>query len=102
MPTKHRRVSVSVDPPLSEALERARGLRRDVDRGGRTRLADASLIHDLAIEGAQRLERQVAERQRLLDELADSELTGSHLNPGALQQVLALRDAGPLDDVDSG
>lgn len=93
---------MAVDPPLSEALERARGLRGEVDSGGRARLADASLIHDLAIEGAQRLERQVAERQRLLDELADSELTGSHLSRAALQEVLALRDTSPLDDADSG
>ena len=92
---------MSIDAPLSEALERARGLHDEVDSEGRARLADASLIHDLAIEGARRLERQVADRRRLLDELADPQLTAAHLNPEALQEVLALRDAGPLDELDA-
>ncbi len=92
---------MSVDAPLSEALERARGLHGKADSEGRARLADASLIHDLAIEGAQRLERQVAERRRLLDELADPQLTAARLNADALQAVLALRDASPLDGVDA-
>lgn len=88
-----------VDAPLSEALEHARGLHGEVDREGRSRLADASLIHDLAIEGAKRVARKVAERRHLLDELADPRLTASRLNADAVQEVLALRDAGPLDEV---
>lgn len=55
----------------------------------------ASLIHDLAIQGAERLERQAADQQRLLDELADPNLTASRLSADALQEVLALRAASP-------
>jgi hypothetical protein len=101
MPTKHRRVSVSVDGPLAEALERARRLHDDGDRGEGARLGDATLIHDLAIDGARRLERQVAERRRLLDELADPRLTVSRLNADALREVLAQRDASPLGGTDA-
>jgi hypothetical protein len=96
VPTKHRRVSVSVDDPLAEALERARELRDE----GPARVADASLIRELAIDGAKQLERSSTERRRLLEELADPRWTAAHLDPQALGEVLALRDAGPLDDID--
>ncbi len=95
MPTNYRRVSVSVDTALAHALERARALRAD----GPARLADARLIHDLAIDGVDRLERSRGEHEALLAELADPHLTAAHLNAGDLRRVIALRDVSPLDEL---
>lgn len=101
MPTKHRRISVTVDPPLAEALERARRLRGEGPGHLGAVSADASLVHDLAIEGVERLELADADRRRLLAELADPELTASRLDPDAINEVLALRDHDPLRHPDA-
>lgn len=76
VPTKHRRLSVTVDPELAEALVRV----RRIEGGG---VADATLVRDLALRGAATVETAVARRKRLLAELADPsflpELDGSAL-----------------------
>jgi hypothetical protein len=53
MPTSHRRIPVTEDPALAEALDRAAAVS---DPGVPT----ATLVHDLAIRGAQAL---LAERR---------------------------------------
>lgn len=93
VPTKHRRVSVTVDPPLSQALERAR--RCAAENGGEREIADATLVHDLAIRGVGALEEDEERRQRLLADLGDTNWLREHLNVEGLGEVLALREADP-------
>lgn len=93
MPTKHRRISVTVDPSLSEAVERAR--RCAAENGGEREIADATLIHDLAIRGAGVLEEEEERRRRLIADLADPDWRREHLDLEGLKEVLALREADP-------
>lgn len=89
MPTQHSRVSVTVDPALSEALSHARTLlSKD--------LRDATLIHDLAVKGAEALGEASERRRRLLRELADPELTARRLDLAALERV-RVEDEQPVD-----
>jgi len=64
VPTKHRRLSITLDPELADALARARRVE------GRE-VADATLVRDLALRGEATLMTDLARRRRLLEELAD-------------------------------
>lgn len=72
MPTKHSRISVTVDPALRDALSRARAAQPK-------RVPDATLIRDLAVRGAGALGNEVERRRELLCELADAQLGGLDL-----------------------
>lgn len=65
MPTRHRRIGVTLDPELSEALALARGRLNS--------RSDAALIRELALLGAQALSPDQAQAQlwqarRVLDQ----------------------------------
>jgi hypothetical protein len=64
MPTKHDRIGVVKDEALMEALESVTPL------VGAAR-PSATLVHDLAIRGAQALRDEEARRGELLRQLAD-------------------------------
>lgn len=61
MPTKHPRVNVTKDPDLAAAIARARPLLNGAP--------EATIVHDLAIRGADALVQDEARRQELLEEL---------------------------------
>lgn len=61
MPTKHQRVNVTKDPELAAAIAKARPLTNGAP--------EATIVHDLAIRGAEALVADAARRQGLLDEL---------------------------------
>ncbi len=61
MPTKHRRILVTKDPQLADALARA----EPYFPGAPT----ATIVHDLAVKGAQALERESQEREQALERL---------------------------------
>jgi hypothetical protein len=63
VPTNHRRIPVTCDPELSEALARAAAVvGRDVPT--------ARLLRDLAIRGAETVTAEAAGRQAALERLA--------------------------------
>jgi len=64
VPTSRPRISVTKDPALAEALDRARALLG-------SQAPEASLVHDLAVHGARLLTEEHARRARSLDDLAD-------------------------------
>ena len=64
VPTKHRRLSIALDPELGNAPARARRVE------GRE-VADATLVRDLVLRGEAILMTDLARRRRLLEELAD-------------------------------
>jgi hypothetical protein len=64
MPTKYERIGVVRDEALSDALESVAPI---VGRDA----AAASVVHDLAIRGAQALRADEERRRELLQELAD-------------------------------
>jgi hypothetical protein len=61
MPTKHPRILVTNDPQLTDALARV----EPYFRGAPT----ATVVHDLAVRGAQALERENTEREGALERL---------------------------------
>ena len=61
VPTKHRRILVTNDPQLADALARA----EPYFRGAPT----ATIVHDLAVRGARALEREGQERELALARL---------------------------------
>ena len=63
IPTRHPRISVTNDPALDEAITRA--------RTWMGRAPDATIVHDLAIRGAEALTREEGRRREALNELAD-------------------------------
>jgi len=63
MPTKHERIGVVKDEALTEALESVASILAPT-------LPAATMVHDLAIRGAQALRDDAARRTRLLGELA--------------------------------
>jgi hypothetical protein len=75
---------VIIDAALANAMERARGTGDAPD-------AQARLIHDLAITGAEHIARSAAERERLLAELADPDWTATHLDSAVVDEVLTRR-----------
>jgi hypothetical protein len=69
MPTKHERIAVVKDQELREALDSVAPL----FEGPRSA---ASLVHELAIRGAQALRDDAERRNELLRELADWSTSG--------------------------
>jgi hypothetical protein len=61
VPTKHRRISVTSDDVLTDAVARAA---RHFPGAG-----EATIVHALAIKGAELLEREQKERQAALERL---------------------------------
>jgi hypothetical protein len=61
MPTKHPRILVTNDPQLADALARVEPYFRGVPT--------ATVVHDLALRGAQALERESKEREAALQRL---------------------------------
>lgn len=61
MPTKHPRVNVTKDPELAAAIARARPLLNGA--------AEATIVHDLAIRGAEALAADEARRQAAMEDL---------------------------------
>jgi len=61
MPTKHPRINVTKDAELAAAISRARPLMIGV--------AEATIVHDLAIRGAEALADDVARRREAIEEL---------------------------------
>ncbi len=68
------RSSVTKDPELAEALDRGRAL---LGAGA----PEATLVHDLAVEGARLLGDEHVRRQRSLDQLADHGFLDRILDP---------------------
>lgn len=62
MPTRHPRISVTNDPELAAAIARARPLLNGAP--------DATIVHDLAIRGAEALAGDDELRLQALDRLA--------------------------------
>lgn len=63
MPTKHRRIPVTNDPELSDALERVRS------RFPGT--STAKVVHDLAVKGAEAIEREQRADAEAIERLAE-------------------------------
>lgn len=72
MPSKHRRIAVTADPELGEALARVRAATG-------TREADATLLRRLAVEGA------------------EAELQAGRNRREAAETLFAAMDAGGFD-----
>ena len=72
MPTRHRRVPVTLDEELAGALERVEAIR------GRT-APRSRLLRDLALRGAEAVVDEAAERQRTLAALAELSTTSDAL-----------------------
>lgn len=77
MPTSRPRISVTKDPTLADAIERGRVL---LGSG----VPEATLVHDLAVHGAQLLAAVHERRQLALGELADHDWLDSVLESDAL------------------
>lgn len=77
MPTSRPRISVTKDPTLADAIERGRVL---LGSG----VPEATLVHDLAVHGAQLLADVHERRQLALGELADHDWLDSVLESDAL------------------
>ena len=65
MPSKYRRIAVTADPELGEALARVRAATG-------TREADATLLRRLAVEGAEAELRAGRSRRRAAEALLDA------------------------------
>lgn len=65
MPSKHRRIAVTADPELGEALARVRAATG-------TREADATLLRRLAVEGAETELKAGRSRRRAAEALLDA------------------------------
>lgn len=61
MPTKHPRINVTKDPELAVAIARVRPLMNGA--------GEATIVHDLAIRGAEALVEEEARRQAALEDL---------------------------------
>lgn len=61
MPTKHPRINVTKDPELAAAIARARPLLNGAP--------EATIVHDLAIRGAEALAEDEALRREALEDL---------------------------------
>jgi len=77
MPTSRPRISVTKDPALAAALERGREL-LDADA------PEATLVHDLAVQGARLLSEERALRERSLGDLADHDWIDARIDSDAL------------------
>jgi hypothetical protein len=63
VPTRHRRIPVTSDPELTEALARVAPHFADAPA--------AKIVRDLALKGAEVLEREQSERQEAIERLVD-------------------------------
>ncbi len=92
MPTKHERIAVTKDPELTAALERVAGV---VEPGAKP----ATLVHDLAVLGADTLIAERRDRQEGIDRLIARSIAE---DPGFDREVLARADdeawRTPADD----
>lgn len=92
MPTKHERIAVTKGPELTEALQRVAGV---VDPGTKT----ATLVHDLAVLGAEALIAERRDRQEAIGRLIARSIAE---DPGFDLDVLARADSEawrtPADD----
>jgi hypothetical protein len=80
MPTRWKRIPVTQDPELSEALARVAARYPD--------LAPARLVHDLAIKGAEAVTREGAEETEALEQLvALSTRHGSLIDWNVLAEI---------------
>ena len=61
MPTKYRRIPVTNDPELSDALRRVGALFHDAPT--------AKIVHDLAVKGAEAIEREQREGDEAIERL---------------------------------
>lgn len=61
MPTKHPRINVTKDAELAAAISRARPIMAGVP--------EATIVHDLAIRGAQALAQDEASRREAIEDL---------------------------------
>jgi len=82
MPTKHERIAITNDDELSAALQRVAHV---VEPGTRT----ATLVHDLAVRGAEALLAERRARDEAIDRLVTR--TGAE-DPGFDREVLACAD----------
>jgi len=83
MPTKHQRISVTNDPELSDALARV--------EGHFTGVRKSTIVHDLAVKGAEALGREQEARDAAVERLvAFSTQPGDVLDLDVLENVDAL------------
>jgi hypothetical protein len=61
MPTKHQRIPVTNDPDLADALRRVESHFQGAPA--------ARIVHDLAIKGAEAMEREQDERAKAMEDL---------------------------------
>lgn len=61
MPTKHQRIPVTNDPDLADALRRVEPLFQGAPA--------ARIVHDLAIKGAEAIEREQDTRAKAMEDL---------------------------------
>lgn len=78
MPTKHPRINVTKDDELATALARVRALMGDS--------GEATIVHDLAIRGAQLVADQAAANVQAIDDLIEWS-TGSDIDRDVLRDV---------------
>ena len=69
MPTKHQRIPVTNDPDLTEALRRVEPLFQGAPA--------ARIVHDLAIKGAEAMEREQDQRVAAIERLIERSTTRS-------------------------
>lgn len=86
MPTQHKRVSVTLTPPLQDARERLRRRGLEPSVGDLALAGAVALLADADVQ-EERQRRQVVLRKRLAERLR----TGAGIDPSALAEV---RDAG--------
>jgi hypothetical protein len=67
MPTKHQRIPVTNDPDLADALRRVESLFQGAPA--------ARIVHDLAIRGAQAMEREQDDRAAAIERLIERSTT---------------------------
>jgi hypothetical protein len=81
MPSKHRRIAVTADPELGEALARVRAATG-------TREADATLLRRLAVEGAEAELRAGKGRRQAAEALFEAMNSGGFdLDLGAIDHL---------------
>ncbi len=80
VPTRHPRISVTNDPALDEAITRARTWMNGAP--------EATIVHDLAIRGAEAMTQDETLRREALERLTDwATDTGSSLDRETLLRI---------------
>jgi hypothetical protein len=88
MPTKHPRINVTKDPELAEAIARSRPLLNGA--------AEATIVRDLAIRGAEALSEDEELRAKAIEELIAWSL-GENIDRETLLRVDELAWRQPLE-----